>query len=218
MYEGEIYKLSAVTDPVHLKDNALATTFRNNKYNLQLSSYSFELFISFLQENQFNVLLKIVNQYLNIKVVSGKPKQSWTSEEIAHQFGILGLTQRNLQTINSQKIYWGPLPQKPEIEEETLRILKSDLTKNIKFPEQIQAVMHQLKRMKMEVHAAVSPPPDRIPIPLPTSTELMADVEKLKDFSKRVAISRTVPPSIVCYTMHNTYNSISNIQFSQIRQ
>ena len=67
IYDGELKKLSCITSAIHLKDNNIANTFRNNKYNLQLSSYSFELFISFLQENQFHVILKIVNQYLNIK-------------------------------------------------------------------------------------------------------------------------------------------------------
>ena len=214
LFDKEIFKLSSVTEPIHLKDNSIANMFRSNKYNLQLSNYSFELFISFLQENQFNVLLKIINQYLNIKIIGGKPKQSWTAEETAHQFGIIGLTQRNLQSINEQKIYWGPLPQHPEVEEETLKVLKSDLTKNVKSPEQIQAVMHQLKRMKMEVQTSVSPPIDRVSVPMPTTSELIADVEKLKNFSKRATLSRTSPPSIVCYTMHNTYNAISSIQFS----
>jgi len=45
----------------------LAATFRSGKFHLKMSSYSFELLISFLQENNLMLMLKLINQYLDIE-------------------------------------------------------------------------------------------------------------------------------------------------------
>ena len=147
-------------------------------------------------------------------VVGGKPKQGMSIEELQSQIGIIGLNQRNIQSINEQKILWGPLPATTETEEETIKILKADFTKNIKSTEQIQAVMHQLKRLKMEHYGTFSPDQERVPLPSFTTSEIQAEVEKLKDYAKKVSVSHTMLPSIICYTMHNTYNAVSSIDIS----
>jgi transcription initiation factor TFIID subunit 5 len=49
-----------------MKENELANLFRNNKFNLKMCNYSFELLLSYLHEMKFMMILSIVNQYLNI--------------------------------------------------------------------------------------------------------------------------------------------------------
>lgn len=63
----DLNRLSTVTEPQHIKENELAQIYRNNKYNLRMSSVPFELFLNYLQDNKFMLLLRIVNQYLNIQ-------------------------------------------------------------------------------------------------------------------------------------------------------
>ena len=63
----DISRLQTVTSPEHIRENELAQMYRNNKYNLRMSSVPFELFLNYLQDNKYMLLLRIVNQYLNIQ-------------------------------------------------------------------------------------------------------------------------------------------------------
>lgn len=65
-HEDDMEKLSTIADAIHVKENPLAVAFRSSKYNLKLSLYSFELFITFLNENRMAQLRKLVNQYIHI--------------------------------------------------------------------------------------------------------------------------------------------------------
>jgi transcription initiation factor TFIID subunit 5 len=60
-------RLATVTQPQHVRENQLARMYRENKYNLRMSGVPFELFLNYLQDNKFHVLLRNVNQYLNIQ-------------------------------------------------------------------------------------------------------------------------------------------------------
>jgi hypothetical protein len=48
-------------------------TYRQNKKNLEMCSATFGLFISFLQDRKFMLLLSLANQYCNIRGVSQCP-------------------------------------------------------------------------------------------------------------------------------------------------
>ena len=66
-HSQDISRLATITDPAHLKDNELAINFRQNKYGLIMSKYSFELLLCFLQDNKFMLLLRLMNQYITIQ-------------------------------------------------------------------------------------------------------------------------------------------------------
>lgn len=68
-----------------IKENPIATLYLNNKYNIRMSSIPFELFISYLQDKKFLNLIRIVNQHLNIHLVTGKLSPVTSENE-----GILG--------------------------------------------------------------------------------------------------------------------------------
>lgn len=67
LHMQDISRLETVTSPEHVQENELAQMYRNNKYNLRMSSVPFELFLNYLQDNKYMLLLRIVNQYLNIQ-------------------------------------------------------------------------------------------------------------------------------------------------------
>lgn len=214
-HEPELVKLSAITNASHLRENNVAAIFRGNKYNLQLSTYSFEMLISYLQENHFHVLLRIVNQYLNIRVIAGKPKPgAGLDGSLTEQMGILGINQKTLHGMNEQRILWGPLQTTAEEEEALSKALRADLAKNTKTSEHMQAVMHQLRRLRAEPFGPNCPEISRIPLPEPSAPDLQAEIDRLKDLSRKITVSHTILPSIVCYTMHNTYNSLSCLEIS----
>ncbi|KAF7684745.1 Transcription initiation factor TFIID subunit 5 [Astathelohania contejeani] len=66
----ELVQIESISDPLHLKENALAMAYRTNKYHLSMGKYAFDLFINFLEENSLTYLLKLTNQFLEIKVGS----------------------------------------------------------------------------------------------------------------------------------------------------
>jgi len=58
--------------PTHMRrfrwqTHAQAVMFRTNKYNLRMCYYSFELLMEFCLENHYLVLLRLMNQYMNIQ-------------------------------------------------------------------------------------------------------------------------------------------------------
>lgn len=75
----ELLRISSLTDASQVKENSLATAFRSTKYNVSMSAYSFQLLMGFLQDSSLiadsgNVLLlKIINQFINIRVLVNRP-------------------------------------------------------------------------------------------------------------------------------------------------
>jgi transcription initiation factor TFIID subunit 5 len=67
LHTPDLNTLSTVIEPQHVRENELAQMYRSNKYNLRMSSVPFELFLNYLQDNKFMLLLRVVNQYLNIQ-------------------------------------------------------------------------------------------------------------------------------------------------------
>lgn len=71
-HSTDMEALSKIQCANDIKENPIATLYINNKYNIRMSSIPFELFISYLQDKKFLNLIRIVNQHLNIHLVTGK--------------------------------------------------------------------------------------------------------------------------------------------------
>ena len=211
-FESEIEKLAAISSPQHVKENAFAGIFRSNKYNLYLSGYSFDLFIAFLQESSLTSLLKIVNQYLNIKVYHGKPK----TDELMEEIGITGHTSKEASSINSREILWGNISPDPAVVHEVNKYSKRDF-KNHRQADQIQSLLQQIKKIKSEhsQNASVSPSRGRVPYPTSPHSLVLSEIEKLKELSKKVNLTAKNAPSISCITFHNTYEGLNCVDLSQ---
>jgi transcription initiation factor TFIID subunit 5 len=65
-HNSEINSLSGITTPENLKEDDLANTWRQNKFIVKMSSYSYELLISFLHESKLTLILSIINQYIKL--------------------------------------------------------------------------------------------------------------------------------------------------------
>lgn len=75
IHTPDLNTLAAITETHHIRENQIAQMYRNNKYNLRMSGVPFELFLNYLQDNRFMLLLRIVNQYLNIQGKKRKRKK-----------------------------------------------------------------------------------------------------------------------------------------------
>lgn len=67
LHTPDLNTFASITELHHIRENEIAQMYRNNKYNLRMSGVPFELFLNYLQDNRFMLLLRIVNQYLNIQ-------------------------------------------------------------------------------------------------------------------------------------------------------
>jgi transcription initiation factor TFIID subunit 5 len=67
---NEINRLVGVLNPDMLNDNEVAKEMLQGKYVVKMSRYSFELLLSFLQDNKFIHLLRIMNERVEIQGIS----------------------------------------------------------------------------------------------------------------------------------------------------
>lgn len=123
-YPMDMQQLCTITEPHHVQENATAVLFRENKYTIMMSSYAFDLLLSFLQDNKMMTMLKFVNQYLNVKgirdydydcyinvntiVYSTKPLQKLKESQEQTSIGITGHTSKELTSMNQLEIFNGP--------------------------------------------------------------------------------------------------------------
>jgi transcription initiation factor TFIID subunit 5 len=69
----DLLQLEAVTHAQQLQENEYIQTHRTNRFSISMTRTTFQLLISFLEDNHFVVLLRILNSYVNI---DGTPNQS----------------------------------------------------------------------------------------------------------------------------------------------
>lgn len=103
----EITRLSSIVDPRHLNENLIAKNFRSSKYGVKMCKYSFELLLYFLQDNKFMLLLRLINQYINIESSSEKPgaDDDNAGTGLVGDFGSSGV-----DSFNQQEVKLGSLP------------------------------------------------------------------------------------------------------------
>lgn len=63
----DLASLANITEPAHLKECSVSSTFLSSRYHINLSASSFQMFMSFLEDNGLLAVLRIVNQFLNIR-------------------------------------------------------------------------------------------------------------------------------------------------------
>lgn len=202
----ELNRLQSITDVAHLKENPLSVAFRTNKYNINMSAYAFQLLMNFLQDNAAlaNVLLlKIINQYINIRVlVSGKGAGA--------MMGLTGVAAESTTQTNGSKIHWGAHPVDPAVEGALQQRAKMDARLN----ELLQGPLAHLKRVYASSSLNAPSSEKQIPhIPI-TFQETNAEIDRLRNLARRANLSTAALPSICCYTLHNTYDGVVCITFS----
>jgi len=189
-YQSEILRLASI-DTIHMKEDELVNRYRGGKFNTKMCSYSFELLIAFIHENNLMLIVRLINQYVNIQVFTGEPQQN----PLESLSGNNAAEQKQLSSgINESEILWGNM--EPELEE-----AKKGSVDSVK----------KARAQEVQAHA---PPEDRIPFPKPKPEELRAEAERIRELKQRVTLGPGSLPSISCYTFYNTYDSLCSISMS----
>ncbi|KAG2215866.1 hypothetical protein INT45_006353 [Circinella minor] len=230
LHSLDINRLETVTSPEHIRENELSQMYRNNKYNLRMSSVPFELFLNYLQDNKYMLLLRIVNQYLNIQVVHGKLKSAGGLEmdDMAGVIGIAGHEAQQIESFNQQRVQLGEQHMDPAFKEEIERTLKErDTAKKESLAadpnaaavaatttEPTVSLLDTFKKVKQEA-TADGPAFGDIPLPQYRGTDIEAELESLKDLRKRVSLGNASLPSVCCYTFHNTHDGLNCLTMTE---
>ncbi|KAI8976819.1 WD40-repeat-containing domain protein [Pilobolus umbonatus] len=217
----DLNTLSTVSEPHHIRENELAQMYRNNKYNLRMSSVPFELFLNYLQDNKFMLLLRIVNQYLNIQVIHGKLLKSAGGLEMDDVIGIVGHQTHQIEDFNKQSIQLGLIQMDPAFKEEVEQAIKDiesskkDESFNGEQPtEQTTSPLLETFKKMVQENTLEGPQPGDIPLPPYRGTDIQTEIEALKDVNHRISLNSTSLPSICCFTFHNTHDSLNCITTS----
>lgn len=127
-HDDEISALESIKEPQHIKESQLASSFRIGKYNIVMSVYSFQLLMSYLQDEPSLgnlMILKILNQFINIRVLLSSSSSSKstattstnsTATKCSYTTGLTGSSQSEIYQLNSSPIHWGVYPVEPEME------------------------------------------------------------------------------------------------------
>ncbi|CAO3624941.1 unnamed protein product [Cunninghamella blakesleeana] len=213
LHTPDLRRLESIKEPQHVRENELAQIYRNNKYNLRMSSVPFELFLNYLQDNRFMLLLRIVNQYINIQVVHGKLLKSAGGLELDDVIGITGHQSQHLEVFNQQPVQLGQPPMDQTIKEGIEMVLKDEEQENkdengenIENP--TNSLLDLFKKVTQE-SIINGPPVNEIPLPPVRGTDILTEVNKLKDIEKSLHLGPDSLPSICSYTFHNTYDSLN---------
>ncbi|KAI5188851.1 transcription initiation factor TFIID subunit 5 [Nematocida minor] len=195
VHANEIRQIEMVRDMSNLKENMLAMAFISNKYHLTMGKYAFDLLIDFLELNGLLKIGKIVNQYLNIKVFTGK-----IGEDVV-DIGLVGVADFdfNKKAISSGVHYISPKVEELVLTEEQYKY------------EYLDQFLSILKKKKSE---NVPPSFERIPSPNPSASHIASEIDKLRDLAKRMNVSKHQMPSICCYTVHNTFDALCCADYS----
>ncbi|KAI8578790.1 hypothetical protein K450DRAFT_245543 [Umbelopsis ramanniana AG] len=218
LHTPDINRLATITNESHVQENELAQIYRQNKYIMRMSSVPFELFLNYLQDNKFMLLLRIVNQYLNIQVAHGKLRKSKGTIESDDVIGIVGHAAQQLDAFNEQEVQLGKLQTDNNFKEEVEQALKEEDAKRasadvVMNGEPSVSLLETYKKAQQEVPNG--PAFGDIPMPPYRGTDVQAEVQAIKDIQKRLVLNSTSLPSVCCYTFHNTHDSLNCISMSE---
>ncbi|KAJ2740286.1 Transcription initiation factor TFIID subunit 5 [Coemansia sp. BCRC 34301] len=204
LHGRDVSVLTTLTTRAHAEDNALARMYRSNKYAVRMTRVGLELLLAFLQENHCSLLLRAVNQHVNIRTVEG----SAIAGEAEADVGITGHTQNQLDHFNSQDIALGPPPLDAFVRAETERTLQAEAGRLHKdaAAQEAEALVGTLSQVENERRNHVT---DALPMPPPHSAEVAQQIADLKALRKRVALGPAALPSVCMYTLHNTANALT---------
>ncbi|KAJ3189482.1 hypothetical protein HDU85_003113 [Gaertneriomyces sp. JEL0708] len=201
LHGQDVHRLTSVTSVQHITENELARNFRTNKYGVQMSRFSFELLFSFLQDNKYMFLLRVLNEHVAISVTTTEPVAEALKDE---ETGLLSNTVQELENFNMQKVNLTQLPPDSAFLDDVERYVQEQ-----SWPD-ASAITDELNKIKKEPStdaAALATPPSKL-------QDIPATVRILRDAANRATLGPTSLPSICCYTFHNTYGRLQSLSLS----
>ncbi|KAJ2610547.1 Transcription initiation factor TFIID subunit 5 [Coemansia sp. RSA 1804] len=213
-HSKDIGVLAALKTKEHVEENELAKLYRKNKYCIRMTRVGFELLLSFLQDHHYTLLMRTVNQHLNIRTIDGTMP---ISSEAEADVGITGHTQNQLDSFNSQEVLLGSTPLDSFVRDEVERTLQSEAGRRVKdsISSEANGLLDTFSKVKHEANTNGLPLREAIPMPPPRGIEIEQQIASLKAIRKRISLGPAALPSVCMYTLHNTENTLNCVAVSE---
>ncbi|KAI8320440.1 WD40 repeat-like protein [Martensiomyces pterosporus] len=207
-HSRDVETLRTLTAQSHVEENELAKLFRSNKYSIRMTRVGFELLLSFLQDHQYTLLMRTVNQHLNIRTIDGTAP---ITSEAEADVGITGHTQNQIDHFNSQGISLGSVPLDPFVRDEVDRTLQSEAGRRVRDSASVEAsgLLETFAKVRQENSAGSLPAREVVAMPPPRGADVEHQIASLKALRKRIALGPAALPSICMYTLHNTNSTLN---------
>ncbi|KHG10775.1 Transcription initiation factor TFIID subunit 5 [Gossypium arboreum] len=236
MHSRDLQKLEGVLSQSHLEEMEFARSLRQNKVNIKICQYSYDLLLQYLHKTQSTAMLGVINEHINFQVTSVEPGSISDDTEVVT---LIGSCQDAASLINQKEIHWGLLEDSLEerLEKEGGLLSDSEKTEAENKEGDVDdskkrsveggkqgASTKKLKKDKAVNATAKSARPEAKPTPaaprvkpeltLPVmSTEVEQSI--LEDLRNRVQLSSVALPSVSFYTFLNTHNGLNCSSISQ---
>nr|POE92405.1 transcription initiation factor tfiid subunit 5 [Quercus suber] len=237
-HKDDLRSLTGLNLPEHVQDNDIAKLYRTHKYRLSLSNMAFSTLIQFLEtkaDEGGRLILNLLSTHLNIHAVdraaaggarglqkllaqrNGEEDLPAEDEGIpGHNPGSANTTTTTATTLH--KLSLGPLPMETDLAEDVKAELAQEDASHPPPAGQSSLVEQFEQNIKVEPNENV-PSRDQLPFPPSTAKDVAMEVQKIKENRDRFRIEgRTggVGPgvSVTMFTLHNTFDSVSCIEFS----
>lgn len=124
LHGHELAILASIPDAQHVKENELCQSFLSNRYLIQMSRMSYNLFLQFLMEHQHFQLTRLTNQHLGIRVTSDAEGKAGA---IPSGIGSIGEDTSQYGAVNQRRVLLGQLPMQKAMHEEIGKRLKVEV-------------------------------------------------------------------------------------------
>ncbi|KAK8479291.1 hypothetical protein V6N13_051608 [Hibiscus sabdariffa] len=230
MHSRDLQKLEGVLSQSHLEEMEFARSLRQNKVNVKICQYSYDLLLQYLHKTQSSAMLGVINEHINFQATSGQPGSISDDIEVVT---LIGSCQDAANQINQKEIHWGLLEDSLEERSEKEGGLLSDSEKtegenkegdaeeskkrsaeggkqgsSTKKLKKDKAVNATAKSTRLEAKTTSSAPRVKPELTLPImSTEVEQSI--LEDLRNRVQLSSIALPSVSFYTFLDTHNGLN---------
>ncbi|PVU93855.1 hypothetical protein BB561_002986 [Smittium simulii] len=215
-HEDQIKVLQNIKQSMHVSENDLAKQFNSARYSIKMTTSAIELLLLFLESNNLILIIDIINSHLNICIIN---TDDINRNGINFDIGLTGLGIDDISKLNQDYVYLGQIPLNPHLKTEVERVLKSDIQRvnslsikgnKIIDPQELLENFNNLNQADSEATNKIN-----FPIPPLKGYDVVNQIEKLKDLSRRVKADPNNLPSVSMFTLHNTENSLTSATISE---
>eukprot|EP00056_Hartaetosiga_gracilis_P022120 m.28325 g.28325 ORF g.28325 m.28325 type:complete len:673 (-) comp9461_c0_seq2:54-2072(-) len=208
----EIQNIIGVRTLEQMKTNTTVNLFRTQKYRVKMCTHSHELLFGFLHEHNFNSILNMLNQHIDVSQTHGNPSQHIDHSKIGHALN----SDACQETVN-----WG-LYNALDLEEDDYD--DDDNQSAVSKRSKRTAVTTILAKKGMEEnkpkksrripdHPKAPHETQRLSFPPVHSRLLEIKKQMVKDAQQRVHLSGKALPSCCMYTFFNALK-VTTLSFS----
>lgn len=225
LHGDDIKRLESISLPQHVKENELANLFKNKEYSVNISRTCLDLLLFFLHEIELqggSIIIRLLNQYLALKVTDGRPGAFDTEEVLDPNEGLGASGINQVDQFNSQAVKLGKMPMDADLQKEVTAALEAKDKAEAPSEENIgsasgKTLVEQFNKEFKADDDLEAPSRENFPLPQYKAADVEREILKVQEARSRISLgpTQTSRPSICMYTFHNTHDGMNNLEFSE---